>query len=498
MKSPTSSLSSRPRRLRDFLQQKYDRIPKKKRHAMLAATCLLWFLVVGVIAGVASLRHSPDGPPGESQSSSTSPSWAPTASPGNISYMMARSIISRKQGIMTTPTEPGAALQAGIVQKAFTAYTAYHGPHPEIQAYVDDSTLAAAELMTHEAADLTSWPLDRLSAGNAMLSDKTGNPTIAAALAALRNTVHLNNVNDEAGLWYWQEYPHWSYLDGMYALGPFVAADWRQGTAGADTLVTTPGISSTHNGTQALVDKVFLQFDLLWTHCRNTTTGLLVHGYDARRSAPWASKVNGASGVVWGRGLGWFAMALVDTIELVWPGWHGGAEGGAADAAAVVPAEQAISFRKMRGMYVSLAMAVLNYYEESGGGGGGWFQVVDEAGREGNYVESSVTAMLAYALLKGARLGYLGADDVPRARAAGLAAHRLLVERYVVAAADEEGDGLLDWAGTVAVCSLNSTATYEYYVGQPVVPNSVLGAAAFVLASVEVERMNDTDSDMTS
>lgn len=31
----------------------------------------------------------------------------------------------------------------------------------------------------------------------------------------------------------------------------------------------------------------------------------------------------------------------------------------------------------------------------------------------------------------------------------------------------------------------------QYYVTQPIVPNSVLGSAAFILASLEVEILND-------
>ena len=31
----------------------------------------------------------------------------------------------------------------------------------------------------------------------------------------------------------------------------------------------------------------------------------------------------------------------------------------------------------------------------------------------------------------------------------------------------------------------------QYYINQPLAPNSVLGSAAFVLASLEVERLND-------
>ena len=35
-----------------------------------------------------------------------------------------------------------------------------------------------------------------------------------------------------------------------------------------------------------------------------------------------------------------------------------------------------------------------------------FWQVVDKAGEEGNYLETSGSAMIAYAMMKGARLGY--------------------------------------------------------------------------------------------
>ena len=40
---------------------------------------------------------------------------------------------------------------------------------------------------------------------------------------------------------------------------------------------------------------------------------------------------------------------------------------------------------------------------------GVWWQVVDQGGREGNYLEASVSTMLSFALLKAARLGYIDA-----------------------------------------------------------------------------------------
>lgn len=419
------------------LQQKYESLPKFSRHIMLAILCLVSFLAVGAISGVASLQHNNTN--GLGKSSQAAPGVL-----GKYSTSMALSIIARQQGIMTDSTQPSSALQAGIVQKAFAAHNAYYSAHPDIQDYIDDSTASAAKYMVDTIADIKKWPLDRLSNGNAMLSGSGNDTSNRLALIALRDSVRLNRRNNDFGLWYWESYPDWSYLDGMYSLGPFITLDARLETAeisssdGGDNIVGAAAANKT-------LEDMHLQFRLLWTHCYNETTRLLVHGYDASRSAPWASRVTGASGVVWGRSLGWFMMALVDTLELlsVDMAGHG-----------VPPPPTEILYDELLGMFQSLAPAVVSFADKDSAG---WFQVVDMAGRGGNYIESSATAMFAYALLKGARLGYLNPNDLAAATDAGRAAHALLVREFVI----HGDDGNLGWSGTVAVCSLNSSATYD-------------------------------------
>lgn len=70
-------------------------------------------------------------------------------------------------------------------------------------------------------------------------------------------------------------------------------------------------------------------------------------------------------------------------------------------------------------------------------------------------------------------------------RAAALAAYEHTTAHFVV----DYGNGTLGFNGTVLVCSLNSSATVDYYLGRPINFNAPLGAAAFVLASLEVERL---------
>ncbi|KAI0484937.1 glycoside hydrolase family 105 protein [Xylariaceae sp. FL0804] len=410
-------------------------------------------------------------------------SVSPVAAAVPMSQRMALSIMSRGQGIMTEDGGVSALLQAGIVQKSFNALL---GVYPDAStsasfgAYVRRSAASVEPFVLNASYDATEYPLDRLSNGNELLalSAAAANSTAstgaaAVAVAALRESIYDQPRTAQGGLWYYT-YPDWSYLDGMYSLGPFYALEAAVATA---------------YNTSAL-DDMLLQFELLWEHTRNASSGLLVHGYDDSKTAVWADPVTGASPHVWDRSLGWFSMALVDTLEILSENRLG------------QPQHKQQQRRRRRrallDMFQALMPAVMDAVDEETGG---WWQVMDAPGRAGNYIESSGSAMFAYALLKGVRLGYL--PDLPAAgegieplasrasRASHVAtrAHRYLTDRFVTA----QRNGTLDYDGTVAVCSLNSNATYAYYVGQPILYNSVLGSGAYVLASLEVERLSGSD-----
>jgi rhamnogalacturonyl hydrolase YesR len=85
-------------------------------------------------------------------------------------------------------------------------------------------------------------------------------------------------------------------------------------------------------------------------------------------------------------------------------------------------------------------------------------QVVTDAGRQGNYLESSATALFTYSLLKGLRLGFVdGGENYRQLFEVGRKAYDYMTNNFVV----KNANGTLGWDKTVAVCSLNSTATYE-------------------------------------
>ncbi|KAI0012051.1 Six-hairpin glycosidase-like protein [Xylariaceae sp. FL0662B] len=380
---------------------------------------------------------------------------------------MATSIMSRSQGIMTGNGGSSELLQAGVTQKALSALIEQYADDaitPDIRAYVERSAASVVPFVSNATKDALSYPLDRLSNGNALLGltldgknrSSTTSRSFAAAAEGLRRSIDLNRRNPEGGLWYFT-YPQWSYLDGMYSLAPFYTI----------YATTTASSSSSHrsaNTTAGALDDTVYQLELLRDHTRDAATGLLAHGYDASRTASWADPATGASPHVWGRSLGWYAMALVDTL-------------------AVLAAPEFCGYReRLLGMFRDLAAAVVAAADPPTGA---WWQVMDLPGRAGNYIESSGSAMFAYALLKGARLGYLEGAQAASAAAAGSRAHAYLTDAFVV----REANGTLGYNGTVSVCSLNSTASYEYYIGQPILYNSVLGSAAYVFASLEVERL---------
>ncbi|KAJ7244075.1 Six-hairpin glycosidase-like protein [Mycena rebaudengoi] len=360
---------------------------------------------------------------------------------------MASSIISRQQGVLTSSNDTSAILQAGITQMAFRRLIDHYSLDvsvEEYEEYLKKSVDSVAGPVSNATRDL-SFPLDRLSTGTGLIKlyMETGNATYRRAFEALRQSITLNKRNAEGGLWYFV-YPEWSYLDGMFSLAPFY------------TLYTA--IYDKPHSTAAMAE-IFLQLELLWQHCRDNTTGLLFHGYDESKTAVWANPVTGASPHVWGRSLGWYAMALVDTLELLPLSHH------------------SKQWQHLRGRFRQLSNAVVEAVDPASGA---WWQLLDQPGRAGNYIESSGSAMFVYSLLKGDRLGYLenGAYAEVATRAYGYITNTFVVH---------EGNGTLGYNGTVSVCSLNSTASYEYYVGRPIVYNSVLGSAAFILASIEYE-----------
>ncbi len=118
---------------------------------------------------------------------------------------------------------------------------------------------------------------------------------------------------------------------------------------------------------------------------------------------------------------------------------------------------------------------------------GMFYQVVDKKDDERNYLETSGTALIAYGLLKGVRLGLLP----KRFEEFGLKAFDGITQKYL----SRNEDGSPKLGGICLVAGLGGEqhrdGSLEYYFSEPVVENEAKGVAPLILAYTEILRRDN-------
>ena len=270
---------------------------------------------------------------------------------------------------------------------------------------------------------------------------RSGKEKYKKAAELLHRTLMEQPRTGEGSFWHKKIYPNQVWLDGLYMAQPF-EAQYRLTFGDGD------------------VSDVVRQVRTAVTHMKDPETGLYRHGYDASRKAFWADPVTGLSRCVWLRALGWFTMALADLAEILPAG-----------------AEQ----EEIRGILRDLAERESRYADPETGL---YWQVADQGGREGNYLESSGSSMIACGMLKGARLGVLGEEY----REKGKKTFTALMDRLVWHDGTPELGGICLVAGLGPENNRRRDGSYEYYLSEPVVANDAKGVAPFVLCYTEMLR----------
>ena len=270
----------------------------------------------------------------------------------------------------------------------------------------------------------------------------TGNEKYRKAAALLREQLKTHPRTSEGGFWHKKIYPSQMWLDGLYMGEPFYAE-----------------YAATFNEPAAF-DDIAKQFILMERHARDDKTGLLYHGWDESKQQRWANPSTGRSPNFWGRAMGWYAMAIVDTLDY-FPQKH---------------PQRA----ELIAILNRLARAVAKYQDPRSGL---WYQVLDKGNGKGNYLESSAACMFVYALAKGVRNGYLHTGYMRIANDGYRGIQREFV-RY-------DANSRFNLAGTVSVAGLGGNpyrdGSYEYYLSEKVVTNDPKGIGAFLMAATEIE-----------
>lgn len=300
---------------------------------------------------------------------------------------------------------------------------------------------------TIDGYDVNELNIDNVNAGKTLfeLYDLTGKEKYRKAIDLVYSQIGKMPRTAEGNFWHKNIYPNQVWLDGLYMCQPFYME------------------YETRFHDKKNCQDIYNQFFNVVNHMRDTETGLYYHAYDSSKEMFWCDKVTGLSQNFWLRALGWFAMALLDTIDK-------------ADKTDREPLE------RMREIYTDLIDAMLKYQDESGM----WYQVVNLGGMDRNYLETSGSAIFAYAILKGVRLGYLPESY----REYGKKAFTGICEKYLCT---EEGG--MSLGGICLVAGLGGkdkrSGTYDYYMSEPIVQDDAKGVGPFLLAYTEMRRLGE-------
>ena len=294
------------------------------------------------------------------------------------------------------------------------------------------------------AYDMRAYSLNNILIGRELLLlyGVTLQEKYRRAAETLRQQIATQPRTTSGGLWHSKSTPNLMLLDDQFMVAPFYAE-----------------YAATLHEPQDLDDLV-RQFTLLEQHTYDPVTGLMYHGWDESRTMPWANKSTGASPSLWARGMGWYLMALVDSLPYL--------------------SERDPHRARLLAILHRACAAVAQAQDPQSGL---WYQILDKPGAKDNYIESSSVLMFTYAFAKAARLGYLPG----RYAAIATRAWQAIGTRFVLS----PPSGQVEIAGTVSHVALGATAqddgTYAYYLHAPVVNNDPKGVGAFLLAGSEME-----------
>jgi len=285
--------------------------------------------------------------------------------------------------------------------------------------------------------------------------------------------------------WHKAIYAYQVWLDGIFMGLPF-------------RVLTAPIMENTQKArrnrkaptTQSIYDDAVNQLNITYQRTLDPKTGLNRHDYDETRKTFWADKETGLSQHCWGRAQGWFTMALIEVLD-------------------ALPEDYT-----RRGEVIDLLKkdfdAILKWQDKKSGL---WYQVMDSPKREGNYLESTCSAMFTYALLKAYRKGYVDSQY----RDAGIKAYKGMIKNFIKVHADKT----ISLTQCCSVAGLGPAATpeveaamkqinpkgtvkenkkrdgsYEYYLSEPIRDNDAKGVGPFLWASLEMEMMGYTTENL--
>src|SRR5664280_2664765 len=315
---------------------------------------------------------------------------------------------------------------------------------PKYSKYLDDWV----NYFVHPDGSVTDYrmneySLDRIFPGRDIITvyKRNPDPKYKIALDNFIEQLKTQPKTNSGGYWHKSIYPNQMWLDGIFMASTYMAE-----------------YAKVFNDPQWF-NVATSQTIMIYNKTLDPSTGLLMHAWDESLTQKWCDPVTGQSHYPWSRAMGWYTMAIMDILDYL--------------------PENHPDRKELIKILQSTCDALLKVRDP---GSGIWYQVLNQCGKEGNYLEGSGSAIYTYVFAKGARLGYL---DKKYRKIANSAFNGILKELITV-----DKNGMVTMHNICGGCGLGGNpyrdGTYEYYVNEKRFDNDTKGVAPFILSLIHI------------
>jgi len=308
-----------------------------------------------------------------------------------------------------------------------------------IDYYVDDNGII-------KGYDKLHYSTDDLSESRILfdLYKYTNNEKYLKAIHLSYEQVKEHPRTNAGNFWHKKIYPNQVWLDGIYMMQPFYTR------------------YETMFNNKINYDDIVGQIKLIRKLMFDESKGLYYHAYDETKQMFWANKETGLSEHFWLRAMGWFLAGIVDVYEHL----------------------ENIELRNDLAVIFKEAIESLMKYQDEKTKM--FYQIVNLANKAPNYVETSGSLLVSYAILKAVRFNILDMEyqKIGKAIFDGVVDNKLT-----------EKEGKLNLTGICLVAglgpetNLRRDGSFEYYMSEPIVENDAKGVGPLILAYTEVLRI---------
>lgn len=305
----------------------------------------------------------------------------------------------------------------------------------------DDGVISNYEFGKHN--------IDGFNAGKVLFLayEKTGREKYRRAIEFLMDSLREQPRTAEGNFFHKAIYPDQVWLDGLYMAQPFYME------------------YETKFNKKENYNDILNQFRNVRKYMYDPEKKLCYHGYDAAKVQPWANKETGLSPNFWLRSMGWYLMALIDVIDNM--------------------SEEMYEFyREFCDRFKEAIDGILQYMDERTSL---FYQVIDHPEAEGNYTETSGSSMVAYAVMKAARLEVISREKYAEL---GEKIFDSVVREKLRTENGEEHLTDICWVAGLGPGEKRD-GSIEYYISEKIVSDDSKGVGPFMMAYAQKLMLND-------